>query len=83
MARREKVRIWEACCWPKELGAWDLGDYNYLVVTIARDRRTSLYIQYWSEPHEPVSAEVCSGKWNPRALEFIRGGDRRKSVARL
>jgi len=34
---------------------------------------TQLYVQFWSEPLEPVVWEVSSGRWNPPADEWLAG----------
>jgi hypothetical protein len=37
-----------------------------------RTDRTQLYIQFWSEPHEVVANEVCSGEWSPGSLKYVQ-----------
>jgi hypothetical protein len=74
------ARIWETCCWPKRMSdGWKVGDYNFIVISFspAGDDRAALYLQFWSEPLEPVLAEVCSGNWNPGALKYIRHPQRK------
>ena len=69
------ARIWETCRWPERMSdGWKVGDYNFIVVSLspAGDDRASLYVQFWSEPLEPVLVEVSSGNWNPGAVKYIR-----------
>ena len=71
------ARLWGTCCWsPTMDGAWKLGDHNFLIAEVSPDPQTCLYIQFWSEPHERVCAEVCSGEWNPGALRYVRKAQR-------
>lgn len=66
------ARIWSTCCWSGDFDrSWKIGDFNYLVLSVEPDEDTSLYVQYWSEPLEDVCAEVCSGEWNPGALQHV------------
>ena len=67
------ARLWATCCWSATMtGAWKIGDHNFLIAEVRPDPETSLYVQFWSEPHEPVVAEVCSGEWNPGAVKYVR-----------
>ncbi len=69
------ARIWETCCWPERMAdGWKVGDYNFIVISFppVGDDRTELYVQFWSEPFEPVLVEVCSGNWNPGAVKYVR-----------
>ena len=69
------ARIWETCCWPERMAdGWKVGDYNFIVIAFSPvgDDRTELYVQFWSEPYEPVLVEVCSGNWNPGAVKYVR-----------
>ena len=71
------ARLWATCCWPATMaGAWKIGDHNFLIAEVCPDPETCLYVQFWSEPHEPVVAEVCSGEWNPGAVQYIRQHER-------
>ena len=56
---------------------WKVGDYNILIVetTVARD--AMLYVQFWSEPQQPVLWEVSSGKPQPGARRFVTAHARR------
>ncbi len=66
------VRDWiaAACVWEE---GWLIGDYRFLVFSIAVAPRTQVYVQFWSEPFETVSWEVSSGKWNPPADKWLAG----------
>ena len=67
------ARLWATCCWPATMaGGWKIGDHNFLIAEVRPDPETCLYVQFWSEPHEPVDAEVCSGEWNPGAVKYVR-----------
>ena len=59
------AQLWTTCCWSKDDSGWKIGDFNYLVVSVAPDADTSLYVQFWSEPGERVLLEVGSGEWCP------------------
>jgi hypothetical protein len=60
---------------------WKIGDHNFLIAEVRPDPQTCLYVQFWSEPHESVDAEVCSGEWNPGALKYVRQQQREKIEA--
>jgi hypothetical protein len=69
-----------AAIWPTDdYGTgWKLGDFNILIVetTVAPD--AALYVQFWSEPEQPVAWEVSSGRWNPPARRFITARAKRR-----
>ena len=67
------VRAWvaAACVWKE---GWSLGDHRFVVFSIEVAPKTEVYVQLWSEPLEPVSWEVSSGRWNPPADEWLAGG---------
>jgi hypothetical protein len=66
------ARLWATCCWPRRMGrTWKVGDFRYVIFSLEPDEETSLYVQFWSEPHEVVSAEVSSGNWTPGALRYL------------
>ena len=76
------ARLWATCCWSATMaGAWKISDHNFLIAEVRPDPVTCLYIQFWSEPHEPVDAEVCSGEWNPGAVKYVRQQQREKIEA--
>jgi hypothetical protein len=60
-------------------GGWKLGDYNILIVETSVARDVALYVQFWSEPGQPLLCEVSSGEWDPAAKKFIP----RDAAARL
>jgi hypothetical protein len=72
------------CLWrPDGLGSdWKLGDHNFLILEFSPRRNVCLYLQWWSEPGEPVIVEVCSGKRNPTARPWITTGVRARLRAR-
>ena len=77
------ARLWATCCWSANMtGAWKLGDYNFLIAEVRPDSETSLYVQFWSEPLEPVEGEVCSGEWNPGAVKYL-GRQQRDTLTSL
>ena len=51
--------------------SWKPGDYAILIVETTAAVDAVLYVQFWSEPIEPVEWEVCSGRANPGALPFV------------
>jgi hypothetical protein len=66
------ARLWATCCWAPSMGrAWKIGDHNFLIASVEPDRDCSLFVQFWSEPHEAVLAEVGSGEWNPGVLAYM------------
>ena len=76
------ARLWATCCWSATMdGGWKIGDHNFLIAEVRPDPQTCLYIQFWSEPHEPVCAEVCSGEWNPGAVKYVRQQQRDRVAA--
>jgi hypothetical protein len=73
------ARLWATCCWSSTPGSgWKIGDFNFLIAEVCPDRDTALYTQFWSEPNEPVQAEVCSGEWNPGAVKYVRQPQRER-----
>jgi hypothetical protein len=67
------ARIWSTCCWPGRMGdGWKIGDYSFLVISIAPDSGTELYLQFWSEPKEQVLFEVSSGEWSPPSIKYVQ-----------
>jgi hypothetical protein len=79
--RALSAQLWTTCCWSDGSG-WKIGDFNYLVVSVAPDAATSLYVQFWSEPREGVLMEVGSGEWCPGAIRYIGSAQRRELDAR-
>ena len=65
------VRKWirAACTW----NSLAVGDYRFLIFEMEVAPETLLYVQFWSEPMEPVLWEVSSGRWNPPADEWLAG----------
>jgi hypothetical protein len=76
--RALSAQLWTTCCWSEGSG-WKIGDFNYVVVSVAPDADTSLYVQFWSEPCERVLTEVGSGEWCPGAIQYI-GPPQRKAL---
>ena len=67
------ARIWAACCWPKGMGnGWNIGDYRFAVIAVSPEPKTSLHVQFWSEPGEEVLMEVCSGEWSPSSVKYVQ-----------
>lgn len=65
------VREWirAACTWDGPV----LGDYRFVIFSIDVAPQAQVYVQFRSEPLEPVVWEVSSGKWNPPADEWLAG----------
>jgi len=80
--RALSAHLWTACCWSKDGSGWKGGDFRYLIVSVAPDADTSLYVQFWSEPRERVLMEVGSGEWCPGALRYIGPAQRQALNAR-
>jgi hypothetical protein len=75
---RVTARLWATCCWPESMaGGWRVGDFRYVIFSVEPDG-ASLYVQFWSEPGEDVMMEVCSGAWNPGAVEYVGRTERGK-----
>lgn len=63
----------EAAIWPSGgyRESWRIGDFNVLIVETTVAPNASLYVQFWSEPNQPVDWEVSSGNLNPGAQKYI------------
>ena len=76
------ARLWATCCWSATMDSgWKIGDHNFLIAEVRPDPGTCLYVQFWSEPHERVCAEVSSGEWNPGAVKYVRQQERERIQA--
>ena len=80
--RALSAQLWTTCCWSEDGSGWKIGDFNYLVVSVAPDADTSLYVQFWSEPRERVLTEIGSGEWCPGAIRYIGPAQRKALDAR-
>ena len=67
-----------ACLWD-DTGA--IGDRRFLVFSIDPAPEVQVYVQFWSEPGEPVLWEVSSGRWNPPADQWLAGERSRRIEA--
>jgi hypothetical protein len=68
--------------WLQAVSGWDdpvIGDYKFVVFSLEVAPETEVYVQFWSEPFEPVRWEVSSGTWNPPADEWL-AGDRARRI---
>lgn len=64
--------------WGPKVGEdWDIGDYRFLILDF-RSGDATLYVQFWSEPHEPIHTEVSSGIANPPAHLLVGAVQRKK-----
>jgi len=65
--------------WPRTADGpgWRIGDFRVLIVetTVAPD--AVLYVQFWSEPEQPLLWEVSSGFLNKAARPFVKSQARR------
>ena len=59
------------CLWKDE--GWQIGDYRFMVLSVHPAKGVELYVQFWSEPLEPVLWEVSSGRANPPADQVMAG----------
>ena len=80
--RALSAHLWTACCWSEDGSGSKIGDFNYLIISVAPDADTSLYVQFWSEPGERVLTEVGSGAWCPGAIRYIGPAQRKALDAR-
>ncbi len=65
-------RLWDTCRWEGAPGeSWNIGDYRFLILSAEPEPGASIYIQFWSEPHEAVSVEVSSGEWSPGTRKYV------------
>jgi hypothetical protein len=72
------ARIWTTCRWPERMAdGWNIGDFRFIVIAVSPEPETQLYVQFWSEPHEPVPMEVCSGEWSPPSLKYVQREQRK------
>jgi hypothetical protein len=71
-----------ACLWPARGHRWQLGDYNFLILSTRPEPGVSLFTQWWSEPLELVAVEACSARSNPGARHYV-GAPARKVLRRL
>jgi hypothetical protein len=60
-----------ACAWIRPGRTWEIGDYSFLVLSTRPAPDVSLFMQWWSEPLEPVVAEVCSGGRNAPERRYM------------
>lgn len=75
--RALSAQLWTTCCWPDDGSSWKIGDFNFLILSVETDADTRLYVQFWSEPHEPVLMEVGSGERCPGAIRHIGSAQRK------
>jgi hypothetical protein len=76
------ARLWATCSWAESMSeGWKIGDYTFLILAAIPEPEAQIYIQFWSEPHEPVVAEVSSGEWSPGTLKYVRASHRRQLKA--
>lgn len=73
-----RVALEATCLWSEDGRDWQIGDFNFLVVEFSAAPGVPLFVQWWSEPLEPVAAEICAGKWTPAARPFITPAVRRR-----
>ncbi len=57
---------------------WKPGDFNILIFETTVGPGAELFVQFWSEPKEPVAWEVCSGQLNPAVRALIDDQAREK-----
>jgi hypothetical protein len=85
MSRVELQRVLgpEIARWIKAACLWDdtatIGDHRFVVFSIEVVPEIHVYVQFWSEPVEPVLWEVSSGRWNPPADKWL-AGDRSRRI---
>ena len=69
--------------WIKATCLWDdtaaIGDYRFGILAAKVAPRVHVYVQFWSEPGEPVLWEVSSGHWNPPTDKWL-AGERSKRI---
>jgi hypothetical protein len=69
--------------WIKATCLWDdsaaIGDYRFGILATKVAPRVHVYVQFWSEPGEPVLWEVSSGHWNPPTDKWL-AGERSKRI---
>jgi hypothetical protein len=59
------------CLWEEPT----IGDHRFVVFSLDVAPGTQVYVQFRSEPLEPVLWEVSSGRWNPPADEWLAGSE--------
>lgn len=60
-----------ACVWTRPGRTWEIGDYNFVVLSTRPAPDVTIFVQWWSEPLEPVVAEVCSGSRNEAIRRYL------------
>ena len=72
------VRSWLAavCTWDE---GWSLGDHRFAAFYFKPTPATHVYVQFWSEPLEPVLWEVCSGRAHEATGDWI-GSERAERI---
>ena len=69
------VRAWlGATCQWDELA---IGDYRFVVFAFSPTPKVEVYVQFWSEPMEPVAWEVSSGRWHGPRDKWLAGRTQR------
>ena len=65
------VRAWlgAACRWD-ELA---IGDYRFVVFAFSPTPKVQLYVQFWSEPMEPVACVSVAARMSSRCVHFRAG----------
>ena len=56
------------CLWDDDC---NVGDYRFCIISYDLPGQVEIFLQFWSEPGEPVEWEVSSGKWNPPTEVYL------------
>lgn len=69
------VRAWlrAACMWDD----LEIGDYRFVVFSFSPAPNVQVFVQFWSEPLEPVKWSESSGRWHAPRQKWLAGRDRR------
>jgi hypothetical protein len=60
--------------WIRAAVSWKgaaIGDYRFVVFAVNVSPKAHAYVQFWSEPGEPVLVEVSSGRWNKHLAKWL------------
>ena len=71
-----KEVLGRVCLWDDD---WDVGDYRFCVFSYGLPGDAGIFMQFWSEPGEPVLWEVSSGKWHAPTEAYL-AGDRAQRI---
>ena len=70
LERKVREILSRTCLWDDDAA---VGDHRFCVFSYQPLEGVQVYMQFWSEPGEPVEWEVSSGNWHAPTKPFMRG----------